>query len=117
MQQRGGALLVVPRCDVQGVIRTITGDSAPHPEVFPEGGVVDFGPRANYPAPTLLGSPFTNLGVTQSYFSLLHCEPDEHPFNFITWLDVLSGGSEMEVSRVDRSLKITLRMLYYQDLP
>lgn len=89
----------------------MSADAAPHPEVFPEGRVDGAGPSANYPAPTLLGSPFTNLGVTQSYFSLLHCEPEEHPFNYITWLDVLSGGSEMEVSKTlasSRSSRISL---------
>ena len=55
------------------------------------------GPPANYPAPSLFGSPFTTMGVTQNYYSLLHCEPEEHPFSYITWLDVLGSGSQMEV--------------------
>lgn len=57
------------------------------------------GPPANYPAPSLYGSPFTTLAVTQNYLSYLHCEPCEHPFSYITWLDVLSSGSSMEVRR------------------
>jgi hypothetical protein len=52
---------------------------------------------ANYPAPTLLGSPFTTLALTQNYLSHLHCEPEEHPYSFIVWADVLSSGSSMEV--------------------
>lgn len=58
------------------------------------------GPPANYPAPTLFGSPFTTLAVTQNYLSHLHCEPEEHPFSYIVWLDVLSSGSSMEVSKL-----------------
>jgi hypothetical protein len=50
-----------------------------------------------YPTPSLMGSPFTTLAVTQNYQSHLHCEPEEHPFSFITWLDVLSAGTTMEV--------------------
>jgi hypothetical protein len=55
------------------------------------------GRPANYPAPMLLGSPFTTLAVTQNYLSHLHCEPEEHPYSFIVWADVLSSGSNMEV--------------------
>jgi hypothetical protein len=44
-----------------------------------------------------MGSPFTTLAVTQNYHSHLHCEPEEHPFSFITWLDVLSAGTKIEV--------------------
>jgi hypothetical protein len=56
------------------------------------------GPPANYPVSSLFGSPFTTLAVTQNYLSHLHCEPEEHPFSFITWLDVLGAGSSMKVS-------------------
>jgi hypothetical protein len=35
--------------------------------------------------------------VTHNYHSLLHAEPREHPFSYITWLDVLGPRSEMEV--------------------
>lgn len=60
------------------------------------------GPPANYPIPSLFGSPFTTLAVTQNYHSLLHAEPGEHPFSFITWLDVLSSSTQMEVSVENR---------------
>ena len=55
------------------------------------------GSPANYPAPSLFGSSFTTLAVTHNYRSNLHSEPGEHPFSFITWLDVLGAGSQMEV--------------------
>jgi hypothetical protein len=58
------------------------------------------GPPANFPSPCLLGSPFTTLAVTHNYRSLLHAEPHEHPFSYITWLNVLGPGSEMQVGRV-----------------
>ncbi|WIA37448.1 hypothetical protein OEZ86_014370 [Tetradesmus obliquus] len=55
------------------------------------------GPPANFPSPTLLGSPFTTLAVTHNYKSFLHAEPWEHPFSYICWLDVLGPGSELQV--------------------
>lgn len=57
------------------------------------------GPPANFPLPSLYGSPFTTLAVTQNYYSLLHVEPGEHPFSYITWLDVLAPGSTLEVGK------------------
>lgn len=50
-------------------------------------------PAVNLPAPTLLGSPFTSVAVTSNYVSHLHCEPMEHPFSYICWLDVLGAGT------------------------
>jgi hypothetical protein len=55
------------------------------------------GPTANFPIPSLYGSPFTTLAVTQNYLSLLHVEPNEHPYSYITWLDVLAPDSTLEV--------------------
>eukprot|EP00775_Hariotina_reticulata_P012786 gene12786-12914_t len=41
---------------------------------------------------------FTTLAVTQNYLSRLHAEPQEHPFNFIVWADLLlQGESVMKV--------------------
>lgn len=91
----------LPLLLLQGMVCGLT-QAAVDESVRRTGGVVEgvSGPAANFPIPSLYGSPFTTLAVTQTYFSLLHVEPNEHPFSYITWLDVLAPGSTLEVMGV-----------------
>lgn len=102
-------LCAAPCTILQGVACTINREASEWADTYESQQVMSSyqprktakGPPANYPIPSLYGSPFTTLAVTQNYESQLHAEPAEHPFSYIAWLDVLSSGSQMQVGCFD----------------